>query len=132
MVEWRKKSKRKPSGGINNSVNAKTKMLSAKGGLFSKTSISADDKRYKVRTKGGNSKVKISHAKSVLISDAGKVVKGKLLDVVENSANKQFVRQKIITKGSVVKADVNGKETLVKITSRPGQSGQVSGVVYRK
>ena len=131
MVEWKKVSRRKVTGGINNAVNAKTKSLSEKGGKFSKTTVAKEDKRYKTRTVGGTRKVKISHAQYVLISEGNKIVKAKIIDVTENPANKHFVRQKIITKGAVLKVDINGKEAKAKVTSRPGQSGQVTGVLVK-
>ena len=46
MVEWKKKSRRKATGGINNSVNAKTKSLSDRGGTFSKTVVDDNQKIY--------------------------------------------------------------------------------------
>lgn len=131
MVEWKRISRRKTSGGVNNAVNAKTKSLSDKGGKFSKTTVAKEDKRYKTRTVGGTRKVKISHAQFVLISEGNKIVKAKIIDVTENGANKHFVRQKIITKGAILKVDLNGKEAKVKVTSRPGQSGQVTGVFVK-
>jgi len=131
MVEWKKTSRRKATGGINNAVNAATKKLSDKGGLFSKTVVAAIDKRHQTKTRGGGSKVKISKATTILISQAGKTLKGKIVDVSENTANKQFVRQKVITKGAVVKITIDGKEHLAKVTSRPGQSGQISGVLVK-
>jgi len=131
MVEWKRVSRRKATGGINNAVNAKTKALSERGGKFSKTTVSKEDKRYKARTVGGTRKVKISHAQTVLISEGNKTVKAKIIDVTENPANKHFVRQKIITKGAILKVDVNGKEAKVKVTSRPGQFGQVTGVFVK-
>ncbi len=131
MVEWIKKSKRKPTGGINNSVNAKTKSLSDKGGTFVKTTVDSLDKRHKEKTRGGNLKVKITKVLNVLISDKEKTFKAKVLNVVENNANKQFVRQKVITKGAIVVVDINGKEHKAKVTSRPGQSGQVTAVLLK-
>ncbi len=131
MVEWKKVSRRKPTGGINNAVNAKTKALSEKGGKFAKTTVSKVDKRFKSRTVGGNEKTKISHAQTILVSEGNKTIKGRILDVTENPANKHFVRQKIITKGAILKVDLNGKETKVKVTSRPGQEGLVSGVIVK-
>lgn len=131
MVEWKRVSRRKKTGGINNAVNAKTKTLSEKGGKFSKTSVSKEDKRYKTRKVGGTRKVKISHAQTVLISQGNKTVKAKVIDVTENPANKHFVRQKIITKGAILKVDVDGKEAKVRVTSRPGQSGQITGVLVK-
>ena len=131
MVEWKKVSRRKKTGGINNAVNAKTKSLSDKGGKFSKTTVAKVDKRYKTRAVGGNKKTKISHAQTVLISEGNKLTKGKIVDVIENTANKHFVRQKIITKGAIIKVDVNGKDAKVKVTSRPGQTGLVTGVFVK-
>ena len=132
MSEWKTKSRRKKTGGIDNSFNAATKKLSDKGGSFSKTTVSKDaDKRYQSRTRGGGAKVKIAKATTVLISQAGKTVKGKLITVTENAANKQFIRQNVITKSAIAKVIIDGKEVNVKITSRPGQSGQVSGVIVK-
>ncbi|HOZ36039.1 MAG TPA: 30S ribosomal protein S8e [archaeon] len=131
MVEWKRVSRRKATGGVNNAVNAKTKSLSEKGGKFSKTTVAKVDKRFKTRTVGGNKKIKISHAQFVLVSEGNKTIKAKVIDVTENPANKHFVRQKIITKGAILKVDVDGKETRVKVTSRPGQSGQVTGVFVK-
>lgn len=131
MVEWKKVSRRKATGGINNAVNAKTKSLSEKGGKFAKTTVSKVDKRYKSRTVGGNEKLKASHAITIVVSQGNKATKGKILDVTENPANKHYVRQKIITKGAILKVDLDGKETKVKVTSRPGQDGLVSGVIVK-
>jgi len=131
MVEWRKKSKRKSTGGINKATNRKTKSLSDRGGLFSKTVVDEDSKRYKVRTIGGGSKTKIAKANDILVSSGAKTVKCKIVGVENNAANKHFVRQKVVTKGAILKVELEGKETKVKVTSRPGQSGQVSGIVVK-
>ncbi|MDD4049412.1 MAG: 30S ribosomal protein S8e [Candidatus ainarchaeum sp.] len=131
MVEWIKKSKRKKTGGIDNSVNFKTKALSDRGGSFVKTVVDDSEKKFKERTRGGNEKLKISKASTVLVSDNGKSFKAKVLNVVENHANKQFVRQKVITKGSIVVIEKDGKEHKAKVTSRPGQTGQVTAVLVK-
>ncbi|MDD3178414.1 MAG: 30S ribosomal protein S8e [Candidatus ainarchaeum sp.] len=131
MVEWRQISKRKKTGGINNAVNAKTKSLSNKGGTFVKTTVNDVEKRFQERTIGGNKKVKLSQTNIALISIAGKSKKVKILDVLENEANKHFVRQKVITKGCIIKVDIDGKEEKAKVTSRPGQFGQVSAILVK-
>jgi small subunit ribosomal protein S8e len=131
MVEWKRISRRKPSGGINNAVNAKTKTLADKGGSFAKTTIAKEDKRYKSRTIGGSEKQKVSFISAIQISQGNKTKSAKLVDVIENKANKHYVRQKVITKGAIVKAIVDDKEVNVKLTSRPGQSGQVMGVIVK-
>ena len=45
--------------------------------------------------------------------------------VVENKANKDFVRMNILTKGAIIETDL-GK---AKITSRPGQSGSINAIL---
>jgi ribosomal protein eS8 len=131
MVEWKKKSRRKITGGINHSVNRKTKSLSEKGGTFSKTTVDEKDQRHKTKTIGGSNKLKITKASTVTVSQGNKSTKAKILDVISNPADKHFVRQKVITKGTVVKAKLGEKEVSIKITSRPGQSGSVSGVIVK-
>jgi len=131
MVEWKRISRRKATGGIDNSVNSKTKSLSNRGGSFSKTTIDSKNKVYKERTLGGNQKIKISKVDTVIVSDSSKTMKAKILNVVENSANKHFVRQKVITKGAIIKVEIDGKEHTAKVTSRPGQTGQVSATLIK-
>lgn len=131
MVEWRQISKRKKTGGINNAVNAKTKSLSDRGGNFAKTTVEDTEKRYQEKTIGGNKKVKISKANTAIISIAGQAKKAKILNVLENEADKHFVRQKVITKGAIIKVEIDGKEEKAKVTSRPGQHGQVSAVLIK-
>ena len=131
MVEWRQKSKRKKTGGINHSVDAKTKSLSDRGGNFTKTTVSEKDQRYKDTTRGGNSKIKLKNAQFALVSKGNSTRKLKVLDVLENSADKHFVRQKLITKGAIISVDDNGEQVKAKVTSRPGQSGLVNAIIVK-
>ncbi len=131
MVEWRKKSRRKSTGGINNATNRKTKSLSDRGGSFSKTIVDSKDKRYKEKTRGGTETVKIAKATTAIIAQGNTSKKAKIINVVENKANKHFVRQKLITKGAIITIKLDDKEVKAKVTSRPGQSGQVSAVLVK-
>ena len=54
-----------------------------------------------------------------------KYEKVKIKTMIENSANRHFIRRNILTKGAVVETDI-GK---VKVTSRPGQEGSLNGVL---
>jgi small subunit ribosomal protein S8e len=45
-------------------------------------------------------------------------------NVAENPANPNYARRNIITKGAIVETDVG----LARVTSRPGQDGQVNAV----
>lgn len=93
--------------------------------------------RYPTYTKLGNKKIKsdrvlgknykfrLLNIDYVNVADKGKSKKVKINNVIENPANRHFVRRNIITKGTVVETEI-GK---VKITSRPGQEGSLNGVL---
>ena len=51
-----------------------------------------------------------------------------IIDVVNNPANADYNRRGVITKGTIVRT----KKGLVKIVSRPGQSGALSAVTYKE
>jgi small subunit ribosomal protein S8e len=46
-------------------------------------------------------------------------------DVVENEANPNYARRNIVTKGAVIETDVG----TARVTSRPGQEGQVNATL---
>ena len=126
------KSKRKPSGGLRNTVHRSDKKLAWKGGIATLTTIATNEKEVLTnvsRVKGGISKIRAKNVHNVIVSTKNKARKGKIISVVENKGNRQYARRNIITKGAIVKAEVDGKEEFVKITSRPGQSGAVFGVL---
>ncbi|RLI95711.1 MAG: 30S ribosomal protein S8e, partial [Candidatus Aenigmatarchaeota archaeon] len=54
--------------------------------------------------------------------------KVKILDVLENPANPQLVRSKIVTKGCIIKTELGN----AKVTSRPSQHGIVNAVLIKK
>ena len=54
----------------------------------------------------------------------GKTVRATVKRVVENYADPNYVRRNIITKGAVLETDAG----MVRVTSRPGMHGVVSGV----
>ena len=55
----------------------------------------------------------------------GETVSADINDVVENAANPNYVRRNIITKGAVI----DTTEGDARVTSRPGQTGQVNAVL---
>ncbi len=132
MVEWHYKSNRKPSGGILNTAKRADKKLAQKGGIFSSTTIAKTEKEVRVdnhRRMGGSVRQK---AKSILfanIVEGSKIVKGKVLAVVENAANRLYTRRNIITKGALIKVELAGSEKVARVTSRPGQDGVVNAVL---
>ncbi|MDO8625369.1 MAG: 30S ribosomal protein S8e, partial [Candidatus Diapherotrites archaeon] len=131
MVQWDVLSLRKASGGLNNSVNARDKRESEKGGVPAETKISSVSKRKNVSTLGGNQKTKQLTADTISVTDphTKKTAVASLVSVRQNDANRQFARQNIITRGAIVEVTVDGQSRYSRVTSRPGQSGVVSGVL---
>lgn len=82
-----------------------------------------------VRGVGANEKQKIISTDEINVYDpkSKKYSKEKIKTIVENTANRHFVRRNIMTKGAVVET-AKGK---VKITSRPGQVGVLQGILLK-
>ncbi|MBI5680646.1 MAG: 30S ribosomal protein S8e [Methanobacterium sp.] len=124
MAIWQGKSLRKPSGGRGKLNKNKRKAELGKGAAETKI---GDRKVKKVRTKGGNEKIRLTNDNKINVVDpkTKKVEVAEILNVVENSANTHFVRRNIITKGAVVETSAG----TVKVTSRPGQHGIINGIL---
>ena len=80
----------------------------------------------KIRTRGGNEKLRLATANKINVTDAnGKTQVVDILGVIENTANPNYVRRNIITKGAIVETP----EGNAKVTSRPGQDGVINGIL---
>ena len=118
------KSTRSPSGARN--VANRGKRKSELGRDPAETRV--DEKRLrKIRTRGGNEKLRLATANKINLTDAksGKTQVTDILGVIENDANPNYVRRNIVTKGAVVETP----EGNAKVTSRPGQDGVVNGIL---
>ena len=118
------KSIRSPSGARN--VANRGKRKSELGRDPAETRV--DEKRLrKIRTRGGNEKLRLAAANKINLTDAksGKTQVTDILGVIENDANPNYVRRNIVTKGAVVETP----EGNAKVTSRPGQDGVVNGIL---
>lgn len=113
-----------PSGGRLHQYRSKRKYES--GNLPVLTAISKLVVRT-FRTIGGHKKLRVvsSEFVNVLDNKNKKFVKAKIIRVVENPANRNFVRSNTITRGALVETDKGN----VKITNRPGQDGVLNGVL---
>lgn len=88
-----------------------------------------EEKKKKVRTKGAGNKLKLISSKYANVVMEGKNLKCEILSLVENPANKEFTRRKIITKGAIISVKTpDGKEANARVTSRPGQVGVINAV----
>ena len=117
-------SKRKKTGKRYKKVGAKK--VHELGREPSMTNIS--ERRVKpIRSRGNNRKYRLFSIDVVNVTDTKtqKTSKAKINSVLENPANRNYVRRNILTKGAVIDTD-KGK---VKITSRPGQTGTVNAVL---
>lgn len=85
--------------------------------------------RKRIRTMGGNSKDRLLKENTVNVFNPQekKAEKATMQTVVDNKANKNFIRRNIITKGTIVNTD----KGQVQITNRPGQEGSVNGVLVQ-
>lgn len=91
--------------------------------------IVGEDKKKRQRVLGGNTKIKLFSTKYINVTDpnSNKTQKVEILDFISNQASKDLNRRHILTRGAVVDTELGN----VKITSRPGQDGQVNGVLVQ-
>lgn len=89
-----------------------------------------ETKLKKLRTRGNNIKIRAKTANFAYIIDpkTNNTIKTEITSVVKNSANIHYVRRNIMNKGAIIETKL-GK---AKITSRPGQSGNINAVLISK
>lgn len=119
---------KKPSGGKKRRHRKKRKY--ELGRPPTDTRVSDRDIRKVIRVRGGNVKVRIRAAAyaNIVVPNGNRVVKAKILGVIESPANPEYARRGIITKGALIRTEVG----LAKVTSRPGQDGVVNAILIRK
>ena len=121
MAKSRERSKRKFTGGLYRAYRKKRKSMLA--GIPTLTKL---DKRKlkKVRIRGGNEKVRTLRDDIANVYDPKqkRCLKLKIKKVLENPANRHFVRRNIITKGTIIDTE-KGKAI---VTSRVGQEGVIN------
>lgn len=124
MAISQQRSKRKSTGGRYKDAFSKKKAYN--GSVPTLTRIGALKTKV-LRVLGGNKKERAVFAEKVNVADSksGKVTTDIIVNVIENSANRNYIRRNILTKGSIVELK-SGKKA--RITSRPGQNKVVSAV----
>ncbi len=127
MAIWHLRSKRKPSGGLLHRIRKKRR--ADRGSPFMETKVGPLKSKLD-RVRGGAVKLRLLSVDVANVSDpkTGKTVRSKILTVVENPANQDYVRRNIITKGAVIKTEVG----LARVTSRPDQVGVVNARLIEK
>ena len=122
MTQWKKHSRRKPTGGLLKHETKKRRHQ--RGRDFLPAHIGAPRIRP-LRTRGGRQKMLVLATNVANVSVAGKARTAAITSVLENSANPQYIRRNIITKGAIIQTDI-GK---ARVTSRPGSDGAVNAVL---
>ncbi|XVH32173.1 30S ribosomal protein S8e [Haloferacaceae archaeon DSL9] len=77
-----------------------------------------------IDSRGNETKLRSLSTNVAQVSDGESTVEAEIENVVENPSNVNYVRRNIITKGAVVETS----EGKARVTSRPGQTGQVNAV----
>tara|TARA_A100001234_G_scaffold20043_1_gene15881 strand:- start:117 stop:512 length:396 start_codon:yes stop_codon:yes gene_type:complete len=128
MAKWHGISRRKPTGGRLKRPNRyrgkrRTEVASEKQFAF----VGEKDIRKNYRKRANSQTVRSLSVKSVNVNipKDGKTILTNVVNVVGNDADSNFVRRNIVTKGAILETEM-GK---VRVTSRPGMHGVVSGVL---
>ncbi|NOZ76700.1 MAG: 30S ribosomal protein S8e [Euryarchaeota archaeon] len=126
MVLWQGKSKRKITGGRLRLRRGKRKFEMGR----EQTETGLGERRAKkIRVRGGNYKVRLFTAEyaNVFDPETKEAKKVKIHGVAGNPANLHFVRRNIITKGAVIDTELGH----ARVTSRPGQDGNINAVLLK-
>ncbi len=84
-----------------------------------------DLKLKAVDVRGGSTKVRAIATDIASIATDDGVVSAEITNVAENPADPNYARRNIITRGAIIETS----EGTAKVTSRPGQDGQVNAVL---
>ena len=125
MTDQSGRRKRKRTGGRR--VPSSDKQANQRGGEPTETTVG--DRRLKtVDTRGNGQKVRALSTDIAQVAVGGETETTEIEDVVENPANVNYVRRNIVTRGAVIETGVGR----ARVTSRPGQSGQVNAVLIEE
>ncbi|MDP7002322.1 MAG: 30S ribosomal protein S8e [Candidatus Thalassarchaeaceae archaeon] len=131
MAKWHGISRRKPSGGRLKRPNRyrgkrRTEVASEEQYAY----IGEHDARKNYRKRAGSQTVRMLSVNQVNVSmpKDGKTVRATVTNVIGNDADPNYVRRNIVTKGAIIETDVGQ----VRVTSRPGMHGVVSGVLIEE
>ena len=78
-----------------------------------------------VEARGGTEKVRAMQTDTATVATDDGTVAATIESVAENPANPNYARRNIVTKGAVIETS----EGRARVTSRPGQDGQVNAVL---
>ena len=78
-----------------------------------------------IDSRGTEKKVRALSTNVAQVADGGEVSEAEIENVVDNPSNVNYARRNIVTKGAVIDTSAGR----ARVTSRPGQTGQVNAVL---
>ncbi len=128
MAKWHGMSRRKPTGGrlkrpIRYRGKRKKEISSEKQFAF----VSDENQNKIYRKHAGLQTVRVMSASQINVSipSEGVTKRVAITNIIENAADPNYVRRNIITKRAIAETELGQ----VRITSRPGMDGVVSGIL---
>ena len=94
------------------------------GGEVTETEV-GDEALKTVDARGNTEKLRAIATDSASVATDDGTTTATIEDVAENPANPNYVRRNIVTKGALIETS----EGRARVTSRPGQDGQVNAVL---
>ncbi len=116
------RSTRKRTGGrLKHASNKKRHQL---GREPAETTVGETRVQY-IDSRGTETKVRALSTNVAQVAQGGEVSEAEIESVVDNPSNVNYARRNIITKGAIIDTAAGR----ARVTSRPGQSGQVNAVL---
>ncbi len=130
MAKWHGISRRKPSGGrLKRPSRYRGKRKTEVASEEQLAYVGEADARKNYRKRAGLQTVRLLAVNQINVNTKdGKTIRATVKNVVGNDADPNYVRRNIVTKGAVLETD----KGLVRVTSRPGMHGVVSGVLVEE
>ena len=125
MAKWHGISRRKSTGGRMKHHRGKRRTEISSENQFAYVGEVEQRKNY--RKTAGSQTVRLLSAHEINVNHPkeGKTVRATINGVIENDADPNYVRRNIVTKGALVETNIGR----VRVTSRPGMHGVVSGIL---
>lgn len=121
-MQYQGRSKRSKTGARLRPRSKKTKSEMGR----EPTETTVGEPRFRtVEARGGTQKVRALSTNVANVATEDGSERATIEDVVENAANPNYARRNIVTKGAVIETDAG----TARVTSRPGQEGQVNATL---
>jgi len=117
-----RRSRTKLAGNGKRNVESRNKHRSEIGNYFSATKFAESETLVEVRRRGGRIIKRLHTASSVNLLTSSGYKKAKIKSVLESPDNRNFARQAMITKGTIIETELGRAVVL----NRPGRDGTIN------